>query len=66
MKLFKNYISKKELRNRLNIQMENNKMVNNQNIFLAKETIKYQDEIQKNRLEIARLIVLTEDLTGFR
>lgn len=66
MKLFKNYVSKQELRNRLDIQMDNNKMINNQNIFLAKETIKYQNEIKDYRLEIARLIVLTEDLTGFR
>lgn len=66
MSILKNYISKKELINRLNIQMDNNKMINNQNIFLAKETIKYQNEIKNYKLEIARLIVMVEDLTGFR
>ena len=66
MKLFKNYVSKKELRNRLNIQMENNKMFNNKVIRLSNENVEYQNELQEIKLYITKLHIEIEDLKGFR
>lgn len=66
MKLFKNYISKKELRRRLDIQMENNNFFNDKLNKIAKENIDYQNEMKEIRLENAKLYVEIEDLTGFR
>lgn len=42
-----NYESRKSLRNKLDIQMSNNKMMNEKIVGISKENVKYQEKIQE-------------------